>query len=64
MPKMWEQSSFICIVLKTVENSNSMLYQHSNIIERGGVGGGGGRAELNNLEKGVALLFILYSWYK
>ena len=32
---------------------HSMLYQHSNIIESGVVGGGGGgwRVEVNNLEK-------------
>ena len=46
-----------CIVIKVVENSYSMLYQHSNII---GSGGGGG---VNNLQKvwGVALLFTIYS---
>ena len=49
------------IVLKVVENSYSMLYQHSNIIESGWIGGWW-RAVLNNLEKVlcVALLFILY----
>ena len=48
------------IVLKVVENSYRLPYQHSNIIESGGVGAGW-RPELNNLEKvwGVALLFIL-----
>ena len=52
-----------CIVLKVVENSYGMQYQHSNIIESGGVGRGW-RAELNN-QASLYYLYLFYiSWYK
>ena len=56
-----------CIVLKVVENSYSMLYQHSNIIEsRGGGGAGGDVLNWTILRKYEALLYYLFyiSWYK
>ena len=56
-----------CIVSKVVENSYSMLYQHSNIIESGGVGEGD-RGDVPNwtiLRKYEASLYYLFyiSWY-
>ena len=46
-----------CIALKVVENSDSMLYQHFNIIESGGVGW---RAELSNHEKVTPTIYSIF----
>ena len=47
-----------CFVLKVVENSYSKLYQHSNIIESGGVGGGCDVSNWTFLQKYEASLTI------